>query len=230
MRPFREQTLLDLEVLRANRGIDPADQLRLAAHLLAEADAYYARLGWEGVPNTLQLQTVCTLIWDYLRPKATRPHGARSARQLARRVGRLGQTAGVRGLIEEELAGREEGTDVDEVVEDTLDFLRYWASYHFPRYLMAVHRIQAAVLRRAGYFPGDYTAFAGLVENLFAPPGIAALEEYGVPIQVGLKLRAALEDAPDLDVALDRLRRLDVRAHALDQFERALVVDAKKHI
>jgi hypothetical protein len=79
------------------------------------------------------------------------------------------------------LAARGGACDPDSAVEDSLEFLRYWVDFAFPRYLMAVSRIQANVFGRIGLRSGDYGVFASRVENHFAPPGIAALDEHGNP-------------------------------------------------
>ena len=63
----------------------------------------------------------------------------------------------------------------DDVVEEAIDFLRSWANFHFPRYLMAVDRIQRAVFIKAGRRPGNFSFFAAQVENWFIDPAIMAL-------------------------------------------------------
>jgi hypothetical protein len=57
---------------------------------------------------------------------------------------------------------------------------------------------------------GNYEYFAGQIENWFMDPAIMALDEYGIPIQVGEKIQGLLNPQGDLDVALARLRSLDI--------------------
>lgn len=73
------------------------------------------------------------------------------------------------------------------------------------------------------------------IENFFLPPGIAALDEYGIPLQVARKLIPAIGEALDLDSALAGLRRLEP-ARFVDEglgitpFERTLIEDALRYI
>ena len=57
-----------------------------------------------------------------------------------------------------------------------------------------------------------------------------ALDEYGVPIQVGVKLQNLLRPDGDLDTALNRLRALNVDALAISGFEKELVRDAVSYL
>lgn len=58
-------------------------------------------------------------------------------------------------------------------------------------------------------------------------PVVAALDEYGVPIQVGIKVTEMLGETDNLDAALEKLKNLDVNKLQLDPFETELLVDAK---
>jgi hypothetical protein len=69
-------------------------------------------------------------------------------------------------------------------VEDALEFLRNWASFHVPRSLSALQRIQAEVYGRLGMRAGDYSVFAVRLESLLLTPSLAALDEYGLPLAI----------------------------------------------
>ena len=108
-----------------------------------------------------------------------------------------------------------------------LEFERTWAGFELPRYLMALSRIQEVLLGRRGQPTGDYSAFASQVECLFRNPDIAALDEYGVPLQIGENIQLALGVTDDLDAALQQLRALNAKALGLDDFEVQLVEEAQ---
>jgi hypothetical protein len=93
----------------------------------------------------------------------------------------------------------------DQAVEAAFLFQRNWASFAFPRYLGALDLIQREVFGKLGMSAGDYSVFGFQVENLFLPPEILTLEEYGVPIQVGLKIQNLLSLSEGLDRAIARL-------------------------
>ena len=111
-------------------------------------------------------------------------------------------------------------------MQSVLDFLRLWANFNFPRLLRLLDRIQKDLFRRAGMPPGDYEYFANKVENYFLDPGIVALDEYGIPLEVA-KLHRNLVSDGNLDGTLEKLRQLDVEKPSLSAFEKALVLDAQ---
>jgi len=115
----------------------------------------------------------------------------------------------------------------DEAVERVLDFERTWASFELPRYLMAVSRIQKAVFDPLGLPYGDYSIFASQVECLFKNPVVAALDEYGIPLQLGERLTTLIGETENLDAALLKFRRLDIDSMDLDPFEKEVLRDAQ---
>ena len=118
----------------------------------------------------------------------------------------------------------------DAAVTTVLDFLRLWVRFHFPRLLRGISRIQQDVLRRMGRQFGNYDYFAARVENLFLDPSILAMDEYGIPLEVARKLSETFATDGDLDLALERLRQIDVGKLQLSAFESELVRDAQSHV
>lgn len=228
MQRLRNQNVLPMEVLRANRGIEPLAQINLAQELRRHLNRYYPLLTWSGLPTYDELRAVCRLIWTYLVPGNQRRGGVQSGDQLAFKVNRFRSNPRIRALITSAL--QESRADPDAAVEDSLEFLRHWADFAFPRYLMAVSRIQETVFGAVGRRAGDYSVFATQVENHFAPAGIAALDEYGVPLQVGRRLAPLLGGGETLDDALAGLRGLSLDRVDLQPFERRLVEEAQAYI
>ena len=69
----------------------------------------------------------------------------------------------------------------------------------------------------------NYSIYAEAAENLFMPWTITALDEYGIPIQIGKKLSGRL-DQYDLDRTLQDLRTLDLaNLEGFTEFERGLI-------
>ena len=117
--------------------------------------------------------------------------------------------------------------DADKAVQETLDFLRLWSTFHFPQILRALDRIQKDVFRRVRQRGGDYGFYAAMIENRFLPASLVALEEYGIPLEIARKLQVRLSADDALDVVLERLRSLKVDQLPLSPFERRLVRDAQ---
>jgi hypothetical protein len=228
IRDLLQQDDLDVSVLRETRGVDPRALIRLAQEIRTHANEWGASLQWTRQPTNAQLQRACQLIWDFLVPDRRMRAGVSSGRQLAFRIEGLRQNGGAAGLLRARL--RQDNEEPGEIVENTIEFLRYWANFNFPKYLLALNRVQRSVFSKMRRPAGDYAFFAGLVENWFLDPAIMTLDEYGIPIQVGEKLQEVLQPEGNLDRALAKLRDLDVDALRLSAFEKELVRDAIAHL
>ena len=202
--------------------------MRMANHLLQDPGRWSAVLQWDQFPTSPQLGAVCELIWSFLVQATRGRGGVSSARQLAFKVRQMVRVPSTAERVRQELRpGQYAAKNPDEAVERVLDFERTWASFELPRYLMAVSRIQRAVFDPLGLPYGDYSIFASQVECLFRNPVVAALDEYGVPVQLGKRLSSLIDEDQDLDVALQKLRRLDIHNLDLDPFEKEILHDAQ---
>lgn len=227
---FAAHEVLPLEVLQANGGFEPENQIELAREIELDPWGWSGRLAWTRVPTTEQLRDACELAWQFLAPSAG-GGTVRSGRQLAFKIWELRREGSVyERAAAELLPGQFAAKTPDEAVERVLDFDRRWACFEFPRMLMALSRIQRSVLGRHGAPCGDYSLFATQVECLFTTPVILALEEYGVPMVVGRRLQSKLRAHDDLDAALEELRLVDLSQFSLDQFEQLIVEDAVEHL
>jgi len=223
LKVFSEQQALDYATLKMN-DIDPKAQINLAREIGSDPAAFLRTLNWTGMPTQPQLLGVCTLIWKHFNGPRLGQRSVFSAKQLAYFIGRLRDRPAISQLIREQ---NEFLGDVDKAVQQILDFLRLWAGFHFPRLLRTVGRIQKDVFSRRDLPFGDYEVFAGQVENLFLDPTLIALDEYGIPIQVSLKLGRHLRPSGNLDEVLRNLKALDPEGTRLTQFEKSLVREAQ---
>lgn len=220
---------LSADVLRASIGLDVERQLETARAIEDDIGRLAPLLRWTGPPKRAELEAASELIWTHLNG-GRREHGAFSSSQLATRISMLRDTTDIGEMVDVEASSAfriSRGDSTDQIVEDVLDFMRFWASHTFPRLLIALDRIADAVLTRHGRPTGDFTVFATQVENLFLPVPIVALEEYGLPRIVGMKLLAQLQPDGDLDATLARLAAIDPDAVRLDPFEHELLEDVR---
>lgn len=223
LEPLLEQTDLPIELLKTHSSIEPENLLALAQHLKTLSQAERSLLAWARFPAWEQLKAVCELAWTFLIG-AGRRAGVGSGAQLALKVWRLRQTADVKQRILEELRpGPYAAETVDEAVERVLEFDRTWASFELPRVLRAFSDIRGYILGGRG----DYSFFAGQLENLFRPPFQVALEEFGLPLQISDKLPQALRGVGSIDEALTAVKNLNLGTVNLDPFERELVRDCQ---
>ena len=113
------------------------------------------------------------------------------------------------------------------MISDQLAFERDWVQFRIPSMLRSFQSIQAEVLNDMGVKTGDYEYFLRRLNAAFLPAGIAELDEYGLPIPLGLKLLGTKNS--ENDTVIDRLKqllemRLDPSTH-LDNVELWIVDD-----
>lgn len=224
----RADSVLPMQVFRENVGIPPAHQISLAEEMIDRADELWPLMNWRSNPSYDQLKHVCELMWKHFKLRGGQ--GVYSGHQLALRVHLLRKHRTVKALIDAELS-RNSNETPDDAVEAVLGFCRNWASFRFPSMLHAVDTIQRVVFKGAGRSPGDYSWFAQRVEHLCQDPILMALDEYGLPVQLGVKLSSYLQtDAADLDVSLARLASLRVDDLGLSDFERELLENVQAEL
>lgn len=222
---FLDQEFLDADTLRQNVGIDPAAQIMVAKEIQSDLETYARILQWSQLPTYNQIFAICRLIW---RPFNCSKLGAGSAvnpNQLGLKLIQLQSAPSTKQLIEKEYAYR---NDADRAVGQVLDFLRLWASFHFPQILRALDRIQKYVFRKFRMPAGDYNLYASKVESRFIDAPLLALEEYGIPVEVARKLHRYMRPYDNLDQALTKLRRIQAEATNLSAFEKELVREAQR--
>lgn len=221
--PYLDQDLLDLEVLKSNKGIDPERQLAVASAISEDVRIWNHLLAWSGIPTYDQLVTVCQLILDHL--VAPQQRGRINARSLATRLNVVQRAQGsITAMVNAQLPYS--NFSRDEAVEEVLSFLRNWTGHIFPRSLMVIERIQANIFARYNLREGSYAHYAQMVENQFLPPYFVTLEEYGLPTIVAMKLRDIGLTGESLDEILARLRVVAANPlvdELLDPFEQEML-------
>ncbi|WP_058734842.1 DEAD/DEAH box helicase [Sphingomonas sanguinis] len=221
---------LSIQTLRLNRHIELGRQYALHDVISRDIVLLEDALVWSGMPQPFQLRMVCELIHDHLDGAALSQYGIKSGKALKAELDRLRVAKTFRSYIDHRLENKSEYQTTSESVEKTLQFMRRYVGYTFPRSLMAISHIQAEVLTRAGRTTvGDYNLLASRAGSLFMNANAFALDEYGVPPETARKLAAAggdpdtLNDALILAVAALRLPGID-----LHPFEREIITDLQK--
>jgi hypothetical protein len=221
MRQIWEQNSLSLATIQENIGIEPWGQIDLAREIEQNIEQLAPLLSWSRYPSYDQLLTVFDLAWRHFKVRGAT--GVTTAKQLTFRINQYRSRPSYTEQLQETLRGKT-GEEADEALEGFLEFVRQWVSFKAPRLMSAVNRIQQEVLQRHAHRTGDYAFFCGQLESLFMSPVIIALEEYGVPIQLGERIVPILGDPQTLDEALTALaKRRASDIPKLSEFERALI-------
>ena len=150
-----------------------------------------------------------------------------SGKQLAFKLNQLKHNQ-LKDIILNEI---DQGLEADDAIENTLSFVRQWAQFHFPRFAIAVSRIQNELAEKLGIEKADYSFFCTQVENLFKDPALIALDEYGLPLPLAEKIENKLNPEGKLDIAIDNLSKLNLDLlDNLTVFEKELLQDVKDYI
>lgn len=221
--------LLSIKTIKANSNIEPQSQIDLAAFIKNDLRGYHYILKWNRFPTYDQLKFACELIWKFLI-QGGRVGGISSGSQLAFKINNLRTVGNIKDLIANEIDEDEEPEKVNEAIENILEFIRFWAQYNFPKYMMALNRIQKELYEEINFQTGDYSYFSSQIECLFTDPLFVALDEYGIPIQTSNKIKDKLDTNGNLDDLLEQIRELPIESLDVTKFEKELLTDAKNQI
>jgi hypothetical protein len=232
LRKFTDQWIVSYNTLKKNVGVDLDAQMDIAHEIVDNLNSDHHLLAWSDDPTYEQIEFICQLIWEHFNGSRIGAGSIRSYRQLAFSIFGLKDIPTFRKLVEPQIKYMQttnSGT-VDDAVQQTLDFLRLWATFSFPRFLRAIDLIQRDVLNRQGLPTGNYEAYAKKVESLFLDPAIVALDEYGIPLELAKKLHHYIHSDGDLDATLEALKTLQLEKLSLSAFERELILDTQEYL
>lgn len=239
LRLLHAQQDLSIETLRLNKGVDPFAQIDVAKLMLSSESDNHLLYSWKGFPNSKQLLNICEIVFDRFLKGQSRD-GVYSARQLnfMLRTVQYHFSDGFRQGIEYLMANprklSEPKTETD-LIEEWLFFLRRWADYLFPKYLMAIDRIQQEILTKQHIVPGEYSAYKNMVKSCFMHPVVMKLEEYGFPspttkrlLDFAQKSQSGPDSAASLDDMFRWIQAVKVDEHVVSPIERKIIEHARQ--
>ena len=221
--------ILPLELLQLHNGIEPEFLIATTNKLLKLDIRKLLTFAWSGNPEYADLEATSQMIWNELNgASAAKRAGLRSADMMAFWINDLYRKRSVSKFQKITIKNMiDRGTKPDDAVEDVLAFLRNWASFSYPKYLVALNDIVNVVLVKRGMKPCNYIPFAGAIEHLFQPQSFLALEEYGLPLELSEKLVKAkiIHRDDDLGIVLKTLRRVSLKEYGENIFESRMLED-----
>lgn len=227
--PFFSQDLLPIELIRKLSSIEPELIMNAANYILNLGVQELSELSWSSRPGYENIKITSNIIWNELGGAGAAKHGGvHTANMMTFWIWELYKSHNVpkfrSKMINKQI---ESGKSADDAVENVLAFLRSWASFSYPKYLMAVSDIADVVLLRRGMHGCNYVSFAASIEHLFQPTTFASLEEYGLPSEISTELmdKRLFQKTDDLDVVIKALRNTDLDRFASGLFERRVLED-----
>lgn len=228
------QKYLPRDILMRNSGIEPEYLLDTVKYLFDLSVRDLDKFVWSSKPQYEDILLTSNVIWEQLGGAiSARQSSMRSASMMTLWVWKLYASRNVprfrREMISNQI-GR--NTSPDDAVENVLSFLRGWASFNYPKYLIALDELTNHVLLSRGLRPCNYIPFAATIEHLFQPSSFSALEEYGLPTEISEKLLNGRLFSKDdcLDVVVNNLRNKEIIGFANGVFEQRVIEDFQKGI
>ena len=226
---YFDERILPLDLMKGNSAVNPKDQIALAMKLQALGDDDVFKLLWDSYPKYKQLEFCCELIWEFFISQGKA--GVYSYKQLTLKLFSLSQNNNLKSRVSEELKPSQYAAqNPDEAVERILNFDRNWAGFTFPKLLMVLDNIQRHIFTLKLGQAGNYSFFAAKVESLFKKSSLIALEEFGLPIQVGEKIDSHINLSENIDLAIAQLRGYEADKKNYTHFECQVIEDVKSHI
>jgi hypothetical protein len=228
------QKILPIELLKRHSSIEPEYLLDTANHLLVTSSQDIERFAWSSRPQYEDIKLTSEIIWTQLGgASSARQSAMRSASMMTLWVWRLYASRSVPRFRKEMILSQiERNTSPDEAVENVLAFLRGWASFNYPKYLIALNDVANHVLQLKGLRPCNYLPFAMTIEHLFQPSSFSALEEYGLPTEISEKLlkQQVFKKDDSLDVVVNSLRNRELSRFGDGVFEKRVIEDFQRGI
>jgi hypothetical protein len=215
--------------LRQLSNIEP-EYLLDTAKFLFELDIHELnKLAWSNRPQYDDIKFTSDIIWTQLGGAASARHGSMyTASMMTKWVYDLYVTRSVPKFRKEKIQNQiDRGESPDDAVENVLAFLRGWASFNYPKYLMTLNEVANFVLTKRGFKGCNYLSFAASIEHLFQPNSFSSLEEYGLPTEISEKLllNKFFDKDDDLDTVVNSLRNRQLSSFASGIFERRVIED-----
>jgi hypothetical protein len=231
------QKYLPRDILIRNSGIEPEYLLDTTKYLFELNVRDLEKFTWSSKPQYEDILLTSNVIWEQLGGSASAKQSSiYSAKMMTWWIWELYKSQNVprfrRKMIDIQINNERKPISPDDAVESVLAFIRGWASFNYPKYLIALNELANHVLLSRGLRPCNYIPFAATIEHLFQPSSFSALEEYGLPTEISEKLlNGKLFNKDDrLDVVVYNLRNRDLGNFADGVFEKRVIEDFQKGI
>lgn len=201
-----EQTDLSVEVIRENRGLDPDLQIGLAQRL-REDENLVARLAWTGLPRSTDARRTLEVAFEELLiPRQRR--GINFNMLWGQLQNARAHANDFSGMVTQQQTYARKGQDRGNVVLDVFRFQRNWMGFTIPSMLRGMQSIHAEIADEMGVPRANYELLLREIESLYLPGSLPDLEEYGLPVPLGVKVHGLGMRGDTVEELLDSLSSL----------------------
>lgn len=176
------------EIIKKN-GLLVTGQQKILEILKNDIHTKQELILWNGMPKYPQLTYVLGLAWNHLlrSGETTSPF---TEKQIIKITFDYGVNRSISHLIRNQytyfqtLSKYQNFTNaeiLDEAIRFSFQAMKHWFGYKIPKWISTINHLQQYVAALNGLEAGDYSFYAGQIENDFIQPNLVILNEYGVP-------------------------------------------------
>lgn len=188
----------------------------------------YELLNWNTAPSYDQLQFSLELCWNKLMKKGESKK-VKSIHQLVFLTFNYGYKKNIFSLVEDNFiysktlkVNKDKSDDVllNESIEEIFNVMRHWFQYKIPKWLSIMNELQKYICEKNNKTPGNYSFYAGQIENEFVRDNLSILAEYGIPTSAINKLSSSIDKDLSEDDVLKKAKIIANNNSDLMQYER----------
>lgn len=199
----------------------PLEAIKTTAEKVkAELNAGNALVQWSGTVGYDQLAPTLAMGWNLAADSSLR-----SGEQAAFFAFRMLNAGGRTREYLDRIVNESEANAVQRNIDNALRAVRD-VDFHVPSVLGALDIIVNHYSERMGLPGVDYLPMAERIESHYLPKHVKGLEEIGIPVPLGMKVRDFVSGDFDLDTAISTLRTLNDAAYSasgITDFEIAML-------
>lgn len=199
-----EQSDLSVDTIRRNKGLDPSLQIEAAKRMMQMSVSEIAVFTWTGLPALADARGTLEFAFDNLLMPFQRT-GMNFSIMWGQLQNMRVNARSFPSIVAQQMQYKRSTESRSDVVTNIVRFQRNWMGFTIPSMIRGLQNIQAEVLEKRGMRPGNYEFLLREIEALYLPEGIAELEEFGLPIPLGLKLIELGLYGEDLQARMDSL-------------------------
>lgn len=222
---YFDESVLSASAIANNCGTNVDMQLAFARAIISSPSNWHKSLCWSGEPTREQNIVLTDVMFNYFGAERLANRIIKKSSHLRAVINSFRYTPRIQTRIKEDYDyfSQNGPVEYDFIISRQLEFQRVWCQFHFPRLAKAIQNIHNDIFSKHNLQLADYSYYITSVESLFLDPVLTALEEYGIPLEVSLKISHLVSTGGDLDRAITALRRADIDKLRLTDFERGFL-------
>lgn len=214
-----DQQDLSVATIKRNRGLSPNLQVKLARSLRETERVDLERLSWSGRPTNEEYRFTLQVAFDHLLEPIQRK-GMNFNMLWGRLNAVRANASNFPEMVRQQQSYARPEQSEDDIIRELFTFQRNWLGFTVPSMLLGLQNLQSEILPQLNIAPGNYEYVLREIEGLFLPPGIADLDEYGLPAPLAMKLLGIGLAGDDVPALLGSLREMSVDKVILTQLSK----------